>query len=61
MQAIPEGVLLLYTANSRPYTMGSYSTTHRDFEPDPLLQPKAVRFKPEAPLLDNKFQVDKTI
>jgi hypothetical protein len=61
MSTIPEGVLLLYTANSRPYTMGSYSTTQREFLVDPLLQPKAVAFKPLAPLLDAKFQVDKSL
>jgi hypothetical protein len=60
MQAIPEGVLLLYTANSRPYTIRLYSTTVREFLPDPLLQPKPVQFQPLAPLLNSQFQVDKT-
>jgi len=59
MHEVPSGVLLLYTANSRPYTMGSYSTTARKFLPDPVLQPKPVAFQPLAPLLDTKFQVDK--
>ena len=59
MQAIPEGVQLLYTANTRPYTTRSYSTTQREFLPNPLLHPKPVAFKPLAPLLDTKFQVDK--
>ena len=61
MQAIPEGVLLLYTANPRPYTARSYSTTVRDFEPDPLFNPKPVAFKPLAPLLYTEFQVDKSL
>ena len=59
MSTITEGVLLLYTANSRPYTIESYSTTARKFLVDPVLQPKPVAFEPEAPLLDTKFQVDK--
>ena len=59
MSTIPEGVLLLYTANTRPYTTRSYSTTQREFQPNPLLQPKSVAFKPEAPLLYNEFQVDR--
>ena len=61
MQAIPEGVQLLYTANTRPYTARSYSTTQREFQVDPLLQPNDVAFQPLAPLLDTKFQVDKTL
>ena len=61
MSTIPEGVLLLYTRNPRPYTMGSYSTTQREFLVDPLLQPKPVAFQPLAPLLDTKFQVDNDI
>ena len=60
MQAIPAVVQLLYTANTRPYTIESYSTTQREFQVDPLLHPKAVAFKPEAPLLIAPFQVDKT-
>ena len=59
MQAIPEGVQLLYTANTRPYTTRSYSTTQREFQVDPLLQPNDVAFKPLAPLLYNEFQVDR--
>ena len=61
MHEVPEGVLLLYTANSRPYTIESYSTTARKFLVDPVLQPKPVAFKPEAPLLDKQFQVDNDI
>ena len=61
MQAIPEGVLLLYTANTRPYAIRSYSTTQREFLADPLLAPKAVAFKPLAPLLNSEFQVDKSL
>ena len=59
MQAIPEGVLLLYTANKGVYTQRSYSTTVREFLPNPLFNPKPVAFKPEAPLLYTAFQVDK--
>ena len=59
MQAIPAVVQLLYTANTRPYTIESYSTTQREFQVDPLLHPKSVAFKPEAPLLYKQFQVDK--
>ena len=59
MQAIPEGVLLLYTANKGVYTMRSRSTTVREFQVDPLLQPKPVAFVPLAPLLVPQFQVDK--
>ena len=61
MSTVPEGVLLLYTANHTPYTARSYSTTVREFLADPILQPKPVAFKPLAPLLDTAFQVDKTI
>lgn len=61
MSTVPEGVLLLYTANHTPYTARSYSTTVREFLPDPLLHPKPVAFKPLAPLLVPKFQVDKPI
>ena len=60
MQSCPEGVQLLYTRNPRPYTTQSYSTTVREFQVDPLLHPKAVAFKPLAPLLIAPFQVDKT-
>ena len=59
MHEVPSGVLLLYTANKSAYTIGSYSTTARDFEPDPVLNTKPVAFQPEAPLLVSKFQVDK--
>ena len=61
MQAIPEGLLLLYTRNPRPYTIRSYSTTQREFLPDPLLHPKPVAFQPMAPLLIAPFQVDNSV
>ena len=61
MQAIPSSVLVLYTANTRPYTIRSYSTTQREFLADPLLAPKAVAFQPLAPLLNSEFQVDKSL
>jgi len=61
MHEVPSGVLLLYTANKSAYTIGSYSTTARDFEPDPVLNPKPVAFQPMAPLLVSKFQVDKSL
>ena len=61
MQAIPSSVLVLYTANTRPYTIRSYSTTQREFLADPLLKPKAVAFQPMAPLLVSQFQVDKSL
>jgi hypothetical protein len=61
MQAIPPGVLLLYTANKSQYSIRLYSTTVREFLPDPLLQPKAPEFERLAPLLDREFQVDKTL
>jgi hypothetical protein len=60
MRDIPEGVLLLYTGSDKPYTIQSYSTTAREFTPDPLLHPKPVAFQPLAPLLYTAFQVDKT-
>ena len=61
MSTVPSSVLVLYTANTRPYTIRLYSTTQREFLPDPLLQPNDVAFKPEAPLLDTKFQVDNSL
>jgi hypothetical protein len=61
MSTVPPGVLLLYTANKSAYTARSYSTTQREFLADPVLQPKAVAFQPEAPLLVSKFQVDKSL
>ena len=61
MHEVPSGVLSLYTANTRPYTIRLYSTTQREFLPDPLLQPKPVAFKPEAPLLYTAFQVDNSL
>jgi hypothetical protein len=61
MSTVPPGVLLLYTANKSAYTARSYSTTQREFLPDPVLQPKPVAFQPEAPLLYTAFQVDKPI
>jgi len=61
MHDVSPAVLLLYTANTRPYTARVYSTTVRGFLADPLLKPKPVAFVPLAPLLDTKFQVDKTL
>jgi len=50
MRDIPEGVLLLYTNSSRAYVTRVYSTTTREFTPDPLLHPPPPKFEPEAPL-----------
>jgi hypothetical protein len=50
MRDIPEGVLLLYTNSSRAYVTRVYSTTIRQFVPDPLLHPPPPQFEPEAPL-----------
>jgi hypothetical protein len=50
MRDIPEGVLLLYTNSSRPYTTREHSTASRQFVPDPLLHPPPPQFEPEAPL-----------
>ena len=61
MQAVPDGVLLLYTANTRPYVTRVYSTTARDFLADPVLQPNDVAFVPLAPLQNSPFQVDTTL
>ena len=61
MHDVPPGVLLLYTANHTPYTARVYSTTQREFLPDPLLHPKPVAFKPLAPLLYTEFQVDNSL
>ena len=61
MSTVPSSVLVLYTANTRPYTIRLYSTTVREFLADPVLQPKPVAFKPEAPLLDTAFQVDNSL
>ena len=61
MRDIPQGVQLLYTANKSAYTIGSYSTTVREFASDPALNPKPQPFQPEAPLLVPQFQVDKTL
>ena len=58
MHDVSPAVLLLYTANTRPYTIRSRSTTVREFLADPLLKPKAVAFQPVAPLLNIEFQVD---
>ena len=61
MHDVSPAVLLLYTTNTRPYAIRSRSTTVREFLADPLLKPKAVAFKPVAPLLVSQFQVDKII
>jgi len=60
MSDIPLGVLLLYTSNRRPYKQQSYSTTAREFVPDPIFNPKPPEFQAMAPLLYSEFQVDKT-
>ena len=52
---------MMMTPSTTPYTIESYSTTQREFLPDPLLQPKPVAFKPMAPLLYTAFQVDKSL
>jgi len=61
MPAIPAVVQLLYTANTRPYTIESYSTTVREFVADPLLQPVPVAFEPHSEWLTPQFQVDNTL
>ena len=61
MQDIPEGVLLLYTGNRGPYRQRLFSTTTREFVPDPLLHPAATTFTREAPLLEPVFHVDNSI
>ena len=58
MTAIPDGVLLLYTHNQKPYTQRLYSTTAREFVVNPLLHDSNTVFTREAPLLDPVFQVD---
>jgi hypothetical protein len=47
--------------NTSPYVQRLYSTTSREFQSDPLLEPKSVAFRAEAPLLDCEFQVDSTL
>ena len=59
MQPIPNGVLLLYKHHSQPYEARTYSTTAREFQADPMLNPEPSVFQPETPLLDRQFQVDK--
>lgn len=61
MRDIPEGVLLLYTNNRGAYTARLYSTTSREFTPDPILHRLDREFKPEAPLLEPVFHVDNSI
>ena len=61
MQATPDGILLLYKDNQKPYTMQLYSTTARLFAADPLLHPQTRVFTREAPLLDCLFQVDDSL
>ena len=58
MHDVPLGVLLLYTANKGVYTQRVYSTTAREFVPDPLFNPAPVAFVALAPLLNSQFQVD---
>jgi hypothetical protein len=61
MRDIPEGVQLLYTANTRPYTIESYSSTSREFLADAQLQPVPVAFEPQCEWLTPQFQVDNLI
>ena len=58
MHTIPPGVQLLYTANPRPYTIESYSTTQREFLADTQLRPRPVAFEPQSEWLTPQFQVD---
>ena len=58
MPALPPGVQLLYTANTIPYTIRSYSNTSREFLADALLQPQPVAFEPQQEWLIPQFQVD---
>ena len=61
MRDIPQGVQLLYSMNTSVYTARSRSTTVREWQSDPLLNPNPAPFRAEAPLLDTKFQVDNTL
>jgi len=61
MHTMIPGVLLLYTANTTPYVTRVYATTQREFQSEPLLEPKSVAFLPEAPLLYSEFQVDNSL
>ena len=61
MPDIPAVVKLLYTANTRSYTIESYSTTSREFLADPLLQPVSVAFEPQKVWTTHQFQVDTTL
>ena len=58
---MPPGVLLLYSKNTYTYTARSYSTTAREFLPDPVLQPNDRQFTEMAPLLKAPFQVDTSL
>ena len=58
MRDIPPGVQLLYTANTIPYTIRSYSNTSREFLADGLLQPQPVAFEPHTEWTTPQFQVD---
>jgi len=61
MPAIPAVVQLLYTANTRPYTIELYSTTVREFVADALLRPVPVAFEPHREWPTPQFQVDTRI
>ena len=61
MHDVSPAVLLLYTANTRPYTIESYSTTSREFLADAQLQPVPVAFEPRREWLTPQFQVDNLI
>ena len=61
MRDIPQGVLLLYTMNKGVYTQRLYSTTGREFQPDPQLNRPKAGFTTMAPLLRTPFKVDKDL
>ena len=61
MRDIPQGVLLLYTANKGVYTQRLYSSTAREFQPDPQLNRPKAGFTIMAPLLRTPFKVDKDL
>jgi hypothetical protein len=61
MHTTPAVILTLYTRNTRPYTIESYSTTVREFLADALLRPVPVAFEPQREWLTPQFQVDNKI
>ena len=58
MHTAPAVILSLYTRNTRPYTIGSRSTTVREFLADALLQTEPVAFEPQPHGPTPQFQVD---